>query len=652
MAHKKSKKNKLVKGSGQEDLIRLFTELMDNIPDVIYFKDKSGKIVLVNNAYAKGLGTTPDKVIGKTDFDIFPKNRAKIMQKDDLWVIKNKKPIIDKVERATRPDGQDNYVSTTKIPRFNKKGLVIGLIGITRDITRRRRLEQLEEDKHQMQRKIKSLKEINQLKSEFISIVSHEFRTPLAIINQVVMVLLDELVGPLSKKQKEVVIKAKNSVNRLSDMINKLLDVSRMQRGVLELHYGLINLKSLLRDFGDSFRELAKKKGIIINYDFCREDINLFCDPERISQVISNLIDNAIKFTEEQGTITIELRKFESEVRVGVIDEGIGIAENKISKIFDKFSQVSGLARSNKEGVGLGLSLVKDLVKKHNGKIWVESKLGVGSKFYFTLPLIYRFQLTNDEIIDIINNALAKELSVYLIEVIIIKSKKGMSGRYLVKKDFFDRIKKVIYGIVAEYKKTNKIDIKVVADDYKKRTISIVSIDKTSKKSIMFCNLLRGKIKKVLSENITKDVFINLGTLHYPDKNKQTIPKQLASSFNIQKIFTGKEVRRSKRFNYQATLKFNLSAKRGGIGNTIDISRGGLCFKNSQKFQKGDRLEVELIVPNRKKGLKLVGKVAWVVQTEEDSKKFVSNYKIGIEFFKLNQNQRKIITQAVKVIAK
>jgi PAS domain S-box-containing protein len=646
------KKNKLVKVGKQEDLVRLFAELMDNVPDVIYFKDKKGKIILVNNAYAKGLGTTVDKVIGKTDFDIFPKNRAKIMQKDDLWVIKNKKPIIDKVERATRPDGQDNYVTTTKIPRFNKNGVVIGLIGITRDITRRRRLEQLEEDKDQMQRKIQSLKEINQLKSEFVSIVSHELRTPLAIINQVVMVLLDELAGPLNERQKDVVIKAKNSVNRLSNMVNKLLDVSRMQRGVLELHYGLINLNSLLRDFGDSFEGLAQKKGITINYDFCQEDINLFCDPERVSQIISNLIDNAIKFTEEKGTITIELRKFETKIRVGILDEGIGIAANKTNKIFDKFSQVSGFARSNKEGVGLGLSLVKDLVERHNGKIWVKSKLGVGSKFYFTLPLIYKFQLTNSEMIDVINNALAKELSVHLIEVIIIKSKKNMPDRCVVKKYLFDKIKKIIYEAVTKYKKTKKMDIRIVGDDYKKRTISIASIGKTSKKPIMFCNLLRDKIKKILSENIANDVFINLGTLHYPDKDKRAIPKQLASSFSIQKIFTGRDIRRSKRFHYHATLKFNLPIKGGGVGDTIDISRGGLCFKNRQKFQKGDKPKVEIAVPNRKKSLKLVGRVAWVVQAEEDNKGVVRNYKIGIEFCELNENQRKIIIQALDNIAK
>ncbi|MCF7873330.1 MAG: PAS domain-containing protein [Candidatus Omnitrophica bacterium] len=654
MAKKKYKKQKrkLVKGSKTEDLVRLFTELMDNIPDVIYFKDKSGKIVLVNKAYARGLGITPDEVIGKTDFDIFPKSRAQMMQKDDLWVIKNKKPIIDKVERATRPDGQDNYSSTTKIPRFDKKGSVIGLIGITRDITRRRRLEQLEEDKHQMQRKIKSLKEINKLKSEFISIVSHELRTPLAIINQVVMVLLDGLVGKLNKKQKDIIIKAKNSVNRLSNMINKLLDVSRMQRGVLELHYGLIDLKNLLKDLGGSFQEFAKKKGIIINYDFCSEDINLFCDPERLSQIVSNLIDNAIKFCEEKSTITIELRKLATKVRIGVIDQGIGIDKTKINKIFDKFSQVSGLARSNKEGVGLGLSLVKDLVKKHKGEVWVESKLGSGSKFYFTLPLIYKFQLTNNKIVDIINNALAKDLSVYLIEVIIIKSKKGTSGRYTVKKDFYNKIKEIVQKAIINYKDKNKIDICIVGDDYKKRTISIASVDKTNKKSIKFCNLLREKLKKVLAKEAAKDVFINLGTMSYPKESRQVVPRQLASSFSIQKIFTGKEIRRSKRFRYQATLNFNLSDKKRGAAETIDISKGGLCFKNGKKLKKGDKIEVELMVLNKKERLNLVGQVAWVARAEEDSKGFARYYKIGIEFSKLNQKERKIITQAIEDIAK
>src|SRR3989338_4894061 len=125
---------------------KLFTDLMKYSTDVIYFKDAKARLVMVNQAHAKGLGLKPEQVAGKTDFDIFPKERAQNMLVDDMQVIKTGKPIIDKVERATRADGVDNYVSTTKIPRYDEEGKVIGLIGITRDITRRMQLERLSEE--------------------------------------------------------------------------------------------------------------------------------------------------------------------------------------------------------------------------------------------------------------------------------------------------------------------------------------------------------------------------------------------------------------------------------------------------------------------------------------------------------------------------
>ncbi len=131
---------------------KLLVYLMDNIPDAIYFKDKRGKLVLVNQTHAKGLGMKPEDAIGKTDFDLFPKNTAERMVKDDKYVIKTGKPMIDKIERATRPDGVDNYVSTTKIPMHDEKGNVIGLAGITRDITRRMQFEHLEKEKARVEK--------------------------------------------------------------------------------------------------------------------------------------------------------------------------------------------------------------------------------------------------------------------------------------------------------------------------------------------------------------------------------------------------------------------------------------------------------------------------------------------------------------------
>jgi PAS domain S-box-containing protein len=150
---------------------QLLRDLMDFIPDVIYFKDKKGRFVMVNQAHAKGLGVKPEALVGKTDFDLFPKNRAEKMTQDDALVMHTGKPIIDKVERATRPDGVDNYVSTTKIPRYDSKGRVIGLIGITRDITRRMQFERLRKDKLSIEKKLEALEELSAMKSEFISTV-------------------------------------------------------------------------------------------------------------------------------------------------------------------------------------------------------------------------------------------------------------------------------------------------------------------------------------------------------------------------------------------------------------------------------------------------------------------------------------------------
>jgi PAS domain S-box-containing protein len=649
---KKNKGNKLVRGSKKEDLIRFFAELMDNTPDVIYFKNKEGRIVLVNKAYAKGLGVTSEEVVGKTDFDFFSKTRAQVMQEDDLWVIKNKKPIIDKVERATRPDGEDNYVSTTKIPRFDKKGKVIGLIGITRDITRRRRLEQLEEDKKEMQRKINALEEVNRMKSEFISIVSHELRTPLAIINQVVMILLDELVGKLNEKQKAITIKAKKSIMRLSHMINKLLDISRMQRGALQLNYALVDLKSLLKDIGDSFQEIAYQKGINIKYDFCQKEVNVFCDPERIMQVVSNLFDNAIKFTEEKGKIKLELKSYRDQIKVGVFDTGIGIPKNKLSKIFEKFIQVSGLSRSNKEGVGLGLALVKDIIEKHRGKIWIKSNVGVGSKFYFSLPLVFKFQLINKGIIDIINNALAKDLFVSIIEVILIKSKRGISGQYLVEEDFFNNVKIEVEKITKTYQDKNKINVQVVGKNYKKRTISIISTGENKEKPIDFYKLLNRKLRAFLTKGKKDNVFINLGSMTCPKIEKDFAPEQLTSYFNLRKIFTGEETRRLKRYRYQASCDLVLFPDGRISGKTLDISKGGICFQSSKKIKKGDKIKAELEISGRKKRLVVSGEVTWLKKISKNGASNIKKYRIGIKFSKLSKKDKKIINQVIKQISK
>lgn len=418
---------------------RLLTDLMNSVPDVIYFKDKKGRLILVNQAHAQGLGLNPDEVVGKTDFDFFPKARAKMMARDDRHVIKTGRPIIDKIERATRPDGVDNYVTTTKIPRFDKRGRVIGLIGITRDITRRMQLERIRKEKAALQKKLETLEDLNKVKSEFISVVSHELRTPLAIVKEAANLIFDETVGTINKKQKEILGKAKQNIDRLRHIIEELLDISRIESGRVRLHFSLVNLNDLVKDSADFFKKQAEAKNVNLKYDLAQREINIFIDAEKINQVISNLINNAIKFTEEGGKIKVELRILEAKVRIGVIDTGVGIAKCDLAKLFGKFVQISKIHGAEKKGLGLGLSIAKDLVEKHGGEIWAESKLGVGSKFYFTLPRFYTVNVLDKPIRDRINSLLNKGVTIQLINLFIVNYKE-FKGRVKVgtKKLFSD----------------------------------------------------------------------------------------------------------------------------------------------------------------------------------------------------------------------
>ncbi len=365
---------------------KLLSDFMNYITDVIYFKDKKGRLIMVNQAHARGLGLKPEEVVGKTDFDIFPKKRAEIMAKDDMYVLKTGKPIIDKIERATRPDGVDNYVTTTKIPRYDKEGKIIGLMGITRDITHRMQLERLREEKERIAKKLEGLEEVNRMKTEFISVVSHELRTPLAIIKEAVMLISDEIPGAINDKQKKLLIKAEDNIERLKDVVEELLDTSRIESDRLKLHYSRVNLNDLVQNSSDFFKKMAHDKSLALDYRPPKEQINISIDAARIKQVLSILINNAIKFTEENGRIKIELKVLETKIRIGVMDTGIGIAKQDLPKLFNRFVHVSKIPGRVRKGVGLGLFIAKGLIEKHGGEIWAESELGVGSKFYFTLP--------------------------------------------------------------------------------------------------------------------------------------------------------------------------------------------------------------------------------------------------------------------------
>ncbi|MDD5594832.1 MAG: ATP-binding protein [Candidatus Omnitrophica bacterium] len=645
---RKQKRNENIKDLREK--YKLLAELMDYIPDVIYFKDKHGHLLMVNQAHAKGLGLRPEEVVGKTDFDIFPKARAEKMLQDDLKVIKTGKAIIDKVERATRADGIDNYVSTTKIPRLDSRGKVIGLIGITRDITKRVQLERLQEETEKIKSRIDTLEELNKIKSGLISVVSHELRTPLAIIMEAVDLVYEQISGPLNDKQREVLATAKINIERLKRMVEELLEMSRIESAQFRLRYSLVNFNELLKETSDFFVKLAAEKGVSLEYALPAKQINVFLDYSRVSQIISNLVNNAIKFTEKDGRIIVELKLLENKIRVGVIDTGIGISGGDLPKLFNKFVQVSKKPEAEKKGVGLGLSIVKELVEKHGGEIWVESRLGVGSKFYFTLPLLYTTSQLGPEVKEKINKLMEKGVPLSLINILVVNYRKFKERINLKPEQFFTELSLIIEKILNEFSGKRNEKARLLFMDEKFGECSIICPEVSEEEVAKLCKLLKGRILDFIAKNKISGIFINIGILSYPERKSSGSVQQLLANLNIKKVYIGSETRKFERINYKAEIETLCVGQPAQFSQTIDISQGGVCFLSPRPLKTDSKINIRLRFGKEKKIFSADGRVAWIKRIEATAKA-ASQYRIGIEFSGLSKLDKKRILKFIKSIS-
>lgn len=258
-----------------------------------------------------------------------------------------------------------------------------------------KRTEELEQKTVELERANIELKMLDELRSTFLANMSHELRTPLNSIIGYTDLLLDRVDGDITKEQANSLTKVHNNAKNLLKLINDVLDMSRIESGRVELDLRTINLQDIIQTTVSTFEPLIDKKGLMIHLDFDERAPLAYADPDRVRQVVTNLLDNAIKFTSE-GSITLSIRPSEigieknqppKLVEVCVSDTGIGIREEDINKLFDKFTPLDISATRPYGGVGLGLSICKGLVEVQNGSIWAKSKYGEGSRFCFTLPV-------------------------------------------------------------------------------------------------------------------------------------------------------------------------------------------------------------------------------------------------------------------------
>jgi len=243
-------------------------------------------------------------------------------------------------------------------------------------------------------RDVSKEKEIDRMKSEFISTVGHELRTPLTSMKNAVDICLRETAGAINENQRRFLSMAYRNIDRLSGIINELLDVSKIESGTIKIDLGPLDLGVPLDMSIASLKSRAKEKSISIHKEIPSDLPQAYGDQDKLEQIFINLLDNATKFTPKGGHIYVSAKEVRSEeegkqsaIEVSVADNGIGIRLDELEKVFDRFHQVEESLTREVQGTGLGLSIVKGLVEAHGGKIWVESKVGKGSTFTFTLPI-------------------------------------------------------------------------------------------------------------------------------------------------------------------------------------------------------------------------------------------------------------------------
>jgi PAS domain S-box-containing protein len=371
---------------------KLYKQLIELLPFGVYVFKKD-KIILSNKV---GLD-----YLGVSSFDVIKdKSYLQIVKPHPSYLKNHKRSIKQVVTNKYSPLTEEKFIRVsdnkildfeavvTKYPYEHKENTYLIVL---RDISDRKKAEELEEDMKEKSRLLYEANEYEKLRTEFFANLSHELRTPINVILSSIQ-LLDLKVKNISniseykEEYKKYPAILKQNCYRLLRLINNLIDVTRIDSGYFNLNLINANIITVVEDITLSVVDYTSNKGISLTFDTNVEERILSCDPEKIERIILNLISNAVKFTEPGGNILVNLMDNDENITISVKDTGIGISNDKLNVIFDRFVQVDKSLTRNREGSGIGLSLVKSLVEMHKGTITVKSELNEGSEFIITLP--------------------------------------------------------------------------------------------------------------------------------------------------------------------------------------------------------------------------------------------------------------------------
>lgn len=374
--------NQLLVNEIQAERDRL-TALIYNIPDEVWFTDKDGDIILTNQ-------TTQ----GKFGENYLGVNVAKIAESLETYNSDGSRRLLDETPliRATKGekliDGEEiirlpinkelRYRWFNATPVCDKENNIIGAVAITRDITRQKQVEK------KVLALVSELEKADKNKNEFINILSHELRNPLTTIKGGIALL--KLTNE-DKNNEKIIEILDRQTNHLTKLINDMLDITRITQNKIVMEKEQVNLNKILNDAIEDRKQQFDEKNIKLIKNMCKKDIVVNVDTVRITQCIGNILGNALKFTDEGGTVRISLEIQGKNAEINVQDNGIGIRPEKLATIFEPFKQdFNPYANYDNSGLGLGLHIVKKYMEMHNGSVSASSP-GVGKGTTFTLEL-------------------------------------------------------------------------------------------------------------------------------------------------------------------------------------------------------------------------------------------------------------------------
>ncbi|MCA9380887.1 PAS domain S-box protein, partial [Candidatus Dojkabacteria bacterium] len=350
--------------------LKKFEETVENASDHIVFTDIDGTILYANKAVTTTTGFDRDEIIGKT-----PRLWGGQMPPDfykKFWdTIKIEKKMFKGEVTNRRKDGELYTAEVQAFPILDEAGNIKFFVGIERDITK--------------------AKEVDKLKSEFVSVASHQLRTPATGVKWYAELILEGKAGKLTKKQKEYITEMYESNERMLALINDLLNVSKIETGKkYEIEISNGDIVTIVNNVIKNSKLLAKQKEIKIELSkSSSKSLSVDMDVEKMTQVVKNLIDNAIKYSplKEKVEINIEENSKDNKFVLSVKDHGIGIPKKQSERIFEKFFRADNVLKTETDGTGLGLYIVKAIVEGHGGRIWFESSENQGTTFYIELPI-------------------------------------------------------------------------------------------------------------------------------------------------------------------------------------------------------------------------------------------------------------------------